>query len=125
MTTATRVDLAADALASRRLLLGVLADAECERRGVVSTAAQVDETLRWYRAHFGLLRRRDLEGFLAATRLREEELVGHMRTFSNIALAQRLHKQVVDGLFPRYRAIFSARDWLLRREAGGERSDIR
>jgi hypothetical protein len=110
-------------LASRRLLLAFLADAECERLGQVSTVAQTQETLRWYRARFDLLRRRDLEAFLDSARLGEAELWGHMRTLSNIAQAQRRHKQLVEHLSPRYQAIFSVRDWLIEREPAADGND--
>lgn len=116
-------DREAKGLASRRLLLALLADAECERLGLVSTEAQTEETLRWYRARFGLLRQRELRAFLDAVRLDEAELVGHMRTLSNIAQAQRRHKQRVEHLTPRYQAIFSVRDWLIQRESAADGSD--
>jgi hypothetical protein len=105
-----------DSLARLRLLLGVLADSDCERRGRLASAGETEETLRWYRARFNLLRRRDLESFLATAKLDEAELVRHMQTFSNIALAQETHREEVARRMDRYKAVFSVRDWLIRRE---------
>ncbi len=107
----------AEHLANLRLLLGILADADGARRGLASTVEQTEETTRWYRARFDLLRRQDLERFLASAQLSEAEFVDHMRTFSNIAIALRTHSDEVERRMARYQAIFSVRDWLLRREA--------
>jgi hypothetical protein len=107
----------AEHLASLRLLLGILADADCARRRLTSTREQTEETLRWYRARFDLLHRRDLERFLAAAHLGEAELIEHMRTFTNISIAQGVHGEEVDRRMPRYQGIFRVRDWLVQRES--------
>ena len=104
------------AVASRRLLLAVLADEEAARLGQPSTPAEVDAMARWYRARHELLRRRDLEAFLAAVGLREEAFMDHMRSLANVAAAQRRHMPRIEALIPRYRAIFSVRDWVVERE---------
>lgn len=113
---AARHETPARAVAHRQLLLAVLADDEAAQLGEPATPAQVDAMARWYRARHDLLRRRDLEAFLTAVGLREEVFVDQMRSFANVAAAQRRHMPRIEALTPRYRAVFGVRDWVVERE---------
>jgi hypothetical protein len=104
-----------------KVLLGLLADADCRRRGLVGSHDEAQATLRWYRARFGLLKRDDLIRSLDSVGLTETEFVDQMRTLTHVTTAMRVHEDELQHRLPRYRAIFSVREWLLLRESEGVR----
>ncbi|HET6582976.1 MAG TPA: hypothetical protein VFG69_06010 [Nannocystaceae bacterium] len=106
-----------DEAARLKVLLGLLADADCRRRGLVCSPDDARATLRWYRARFGLLQRGELIRSLAAVGLTETELDVQVRTLTHVTTAMRVHAEELQRRLPRYRAIFSVREWLLLRES--------
>lgn len=99
-----------------RVLLGVLAGDEDALFQRPPDPAELSATARWVRARFELYRERDLRAGLAHARLTRDEFTQHLRTLTHVSRALKHHHGRIDALLPRYRAVFSAGDFLIGRE---------
>jgi hypothetical protein len=94
-----------------RILLGVLVDAEIDRLGLGATPQQLDATTAWFRRRFDMIRRCDVEEFLAFAGLDVAALTAQMRTYAHIHLMQTHHAAEVARRMPSYRALLRLDDW--------------
>ncbi len=108
--------LEAESAARLRVLLGVLAEEERARHMLPVLRDELDERTRWYRARMGLVRRHEFSAFLDFAGLTPSDFRAQMHTLCAVAKVGGLRRAEVSARMPRYRGVFSARDWLLRRE---------
>ena len=104
--------------ASKRILLGLLADETFADRGLAIEPEALAATHRWYRSRFDLLRPADLEAFLARTGVSREEFDAHLRSLHRVDALAQSEAARIDERLARYRGVLSVRDFVLRREDG-------
>ena len=115
--TITTVGALEEASAARlRVLLGLLAEEERARRELAVPTADVLAKTRWYRARMGLARAREFDAYLDFVGLTPADFRAQMHTLCSVAAVGRLREREVSARLPRYCGVFSARDWLRRRE---------
>ncbi|MEZ4447977.1 MAG: hypothetical protein R3B09_00775 [Nannocystaceae bacterium] len=100
----------------KRVLMGVLAEHEAQRLGLVVGDEAVAAASRWFRGRFDLLRKDDMIGFLEFAGLDLAEYTRAIRALTTLDAVQRHHAPAIDAGLPRQRALLSVREWLLRKE---------
>lgn len=100
----------------KRVLLGILAEEERARRGLIVDSASIEEAARWYRARFDLLRRQDMLRFLQDSDITERDFGIVMRTFATVDLLELQYDEHIASEVARHGAVLGVRDWVLRNE---------
>ena len=88
----------------RRILLGLLAEQECERLGLVVDGDDLRAMARWFRESFDLQRGADLGAFMRDAGLSREAMSEQLRTLCQVTKAQAHHAPCIETMLPRYYA---------------------
>lgn len=100
----------------KRVLMGILAEHEAERVGLIVGDEAVAAASRWFRGRFDLLRRDDMIAYFNHAGIDAGEYTRAIRGLATLDAVQRHHAAAIDAALPRQRALLSVREWLLRKE---------
>jgi hypothetical protein len=101
----------------KRVLMAILTREEMARAGLHIEHAELEAMARWFRGRFDLLTRGDLQSFLGFAGLSHADFDTALRDFIAIGTIEATRVAQIDGELPRYRAMLSVRDYLLRKES--------
>lgn len=101
----------------KRVLMAILTREEMARLGVEVGAAELSAMSRWFRGRFDLMTKAEVERFLGFAGIGHADLDAALRDFVAMATIEARRATQIDAELPRYRAMLSVRDYLLRKES--------